>query len=96
MQGIRFYLEYSTPEDKRKATRKEPGNHSGNVFAAYVDNGPQLHGGVDGAGAVYYQQNSPCASTSSSWDYLSTHCLRISERRAREIHPELFRYLEVD
>lgn len=35
MKGIRFYLEYEDNKKKRKATRKEPGNHLGNVVAVF-------------------------------------------------------------
>lgn len=33
MKDYTFYLEYPTLKDKRKATRKELGNHSGTVLA---------------------------------------------------------------
>lgn len=35
MKGYTFYLEYPTKKDKCKATRKDLGNHSGNVLAVY-------------------------------------------------------------
>jgi hypothetical protein len=98
MKGIRFYLEYTTPADKNRATRKEPGNHEGNVFAAFVENGV-FYGGdtwaqYEGLGAVYFHPNSAVASTSAPLSYLSTYCLRISECQAREIHPRLFEWLD--
>ena len=37
MNGVRFYLEYPNSAEKRKATRKRLGNHSGNVIAV-LDN----------------------------------------------------------
>lgn len=98
MNGIRFYLEYENPTEKNKGTRKEPGNHEGNVFAAFVANGThhcEVPGGcIEGLGAVYFQRNSPVCSTSASWDHLGKYCLRISEAQAREIHPRLFEVLD--
>ena len=44
--------------------------------------------------SVFAEPNSPVASGSVSMEYLSKDCRRISEARAREIHPELFKYLE--
>lgn len=97
MRGIRFYLEYSSPTEKNKATRKQPGNHTGNVFAAFVENGsyPCGDGGcVDGVGSVFYQPNSVVVGTGASWKFLQENCLRISEEQAREIHPALFERLD--
>ena len=37
MNGVRFYLGYPNSAEKRKATRKRLGNHSGNVIAV-LDN----------------------------------------------------------
>lgn len=97
MKGIRFYLEYATPADRRQATRASMGNHQGNVFAAFVENGVYSVNGVakyEGFGAVYFRPNSPVAGTSAQLEYLSTHCLRISEQQARQIHPEMFTRLD--
>ena len=87
MKGIRFYLEHKTPQDKRKDI------HAGNVFARYLD----ISGfgrNVEGAGAVYNWPNSDCCHSQASIDYLWENCRRISEDKAREIHPALFEYLE--
>ena len=83
MTGVRFYLEHDTLRDKRK------GNHNGNVFAAFVCNGVTRGGGYEGMGAVNFDANSPVSSTSCDGGYLRM-CKRISEARAREIHPNLF------
>ncbi len=91
MTGIRFYLEFDSPQHKRR------GEHSGNVLAAYVCNGWYLSRGepmIEGASAVYDWPNSAVCGGSASRGYLRTHCKRISEARAREIHPALFAYLE--
>jgi hypothetical protein len=45
-------------------------------------------------GAVYGHPDSACAGTSASRDYLRTKCKRVSESKAREVHPNLFRYLD--
>ena len=50
----------------------------------------------DCIGAVYFERNSPVASTSCSDGYLRLKCKRISESQAREIHPNLFTYLDYD
>ncbi len=91
MVGIRFYLEFESPQHKRR------GEHSGNVLAALVCNGLERcinEPAYDGIGAVYPWPNSGVGSCVARLDYLRTHCKRISEARAREIHPALFDYLE--
>jgi len=96
MNGVRFYLEYPNSAEKRKATRKRLGNHSGNVIAV-LDNGIYFSGKQavkDGIAAVYDWPNSPPASTAVSLEFLQERCKRISEATAREIHPELFKWLD--
>ena len=88
MKGIRFYLEYDTPAKRRK------GEHSGNVFAAFVCNGRAHNGGYDGLGALTYAPNSIVDSVSADAGYLR-RCKRISEKDARSIHPRLFAALGV-
>lgn len=96
MRGVRFYLEYPNSTEKRRATRKALGNHSGNVIAV-LDNGTYISGGqavVDGIAGVYDWPDSPPASTGVSLEYLRERAKRISEATAREIHPELFKWLD--
>jgi hypothetical protein len=91
MNGIRFYLEYESPKAKRN------GEHSGNVFAAFVDLGWHMSSSVpcrEGLGAVLSEPNSPVCTTSASMGYLSDKCKRISETKARQIHPALFATLD--
>jgi len=83
MKHVRFYLEHDTPAKRRK------GEHNGNVFAAFVGNGRNRGGGWDGMGAVHYYPNSPVAGTACDAGYLR-QCKRISEAKARAIHPRLF------
>lgn len=98
MKGIRFYLEYPSAAEKRKATRAELGNHSGNVIAAFEGteavgrSGPQ----VDALAAIQDYPNCPVAGTTVSLDYIEERAKRISEAQAREIHPEMFIRLDQD
>lgn len=98
MNGVRFYLEYGSPTEKNKATRKSPGDHIGTVVAVLVENGTFPCGQgkwcYDAIGGLHARPNSPVASTSASLDYLRENCLRISEEQAREIHPRLFEWLD--
>jgi hypothetical protein len=68
------------------------------VFAGFVANGwHQGHGGkylLEGLGAVYEYANSPVAGTSASQGFLD-YCKHIPERLARQVHPELFRRLDI-
>jgi len=92
MKGIRFYLEYPNAAEKRKATRAELGNHSGNVIAVFEgteaigSNGPQ----VDALAALFNRPNSPVMGSAVSLEFIQEKTKRISEAQAREIHPELF------
>lgn len=93
MKDVRFYLEHATPRDKRK------GIHSGNV-AAILYNSWYIHAGVeyfkvyDSIAALMDTPNSPVCSTNVHDQWLRENCKRISEAKAREIHPELFKYLD--
>lgn len=90
MKDVRFYKEYDSKSDKRRD------NGNGNVLAVFPENSFISQGEylVEGIGAVYYQPDSPVCSTSVSWKYLREQTKRISEAKAREIHPELFKYLD--
>jgi hypothetical protein len=95
MKDVTFYLEYSSLKEKSKGTRKNLGNHSGNCLA--------VHGAWFKSNQVYCKEtvaglpgipNSVCCGSSTSNEYLTEHCKRISEKQAREIHPNLFEYLD--
>ncbi len=94
MKDVRFYLEFDS------ATKKRRGQHSGNVFALFVGYEPQMDQYAlgkwvqAGVGAVMFHPNSPVCGCSTSLERLRVECKRISEARAREIHPELFSYLD--
>ena len=92
MKGWRFYEEFKSPR------RKVP---IGNVVALDTIQKPHplnadghfqwQHGCIS---AVYYQPNSPVVYDSVALYYVRRYCKRISEAKAREIHPKLFEYLE--
>lgn len=92
MVGIRFYEEYS---NKRKGIKQ------GNVVAVIPENkwiDYRSHGTAellfDGIGAVFFYPNSPVCGTNVAQGYLRESCKRISESKARQIHPALFQYLD--
>ena len=94
MKGIRFYEEMSGP-------RGEPRRSLGNCFAAFWCNGTRPDPNdpastiVDGVGGVYEHPNSPVAGTGASVErFLRARCRRVSEARARAIHPNLFADLD--
>ena len=91
MKGYRFYLEFNSPADKRA------GRDNGNVAAVIVEDGIFWSGDVacyEAIGNVFSHANSMVCGTSVSVDYLATYTKRISEQEAREIHPNLFAYLD--
>ena len=49
---------------------------------------------MESISAMFYRPNSPVAHSNAAADYIWNNCRRISEKRAREIHPRLFEYLE--
>ena len=88
MNGIRFYLEF---EDQSK---RQPG---GNVVAVLALNGAYWSSGklcYEAIAALFEKPNAPVAGTGVALDYLRQRCKRISEAKARVIHPELFNRLD--
>ena len=85
MKGFRFYC--------ARDGRQE-------CVAVYTEVDPQIDpnaaGGVvvEGLAGVFARENSPVAWTGISAEYLRRKYRRVSEQRAREIHPALFRYLD--
>jgi hypothetical protein len=91
VKGYRFFLEHGSKQNKRK------GAHEGNVLALIDTMGdgfrPQLmgdHYGNECIGAVLFYPDSPVCGSSTNRGYLSETCKRISEAKARSIHPNLF------
>jgi hypothetical protein len=88
MKGIRFYEEFN---DRAK---RKPG---GTVVAALVLNGTYWSSGqmcYEAVAGLFGQPNSPVAGTGVALDYLRRKCRRISEVKARAIHPALFQRLD--
>jgi len=85
MKGVRFYEEFSN---------KRRGKSEGKVLAVdiewfYGESG-YLHEAI---GALFFHPNSAVGGTSVSPEYLRDSCKRISEAKARQIHPNLFEWL---
>lgn len=97
MNGYRFYLEFSTTYRKKKSGKENKG-HSGNVCAISTDKnlisarGSELM--FEGLVSVFDHPNSPVNWSGASWGYLRSKCKRISEAKARQIHPVLFQRLD--
>ncbi len=87
MKGWRFYEEFTDTEDSIRLPQ-------GNVVA--IDISLTYGDHIEGLGAVFYSANSPVNWTGIDAGYLREKCKRVSEKRAREIHPELFRRLDDD
>lgn len=90
MKDIRFYLEHDTPQNKRKNI------HSGNVLAlntatSWIACGERTYETIS---AVYFEPDSPVCGSGCTQAYLTHNCKRISETKARQIHPNLFVYLD--
>lgn len=95
MKGYRFYLEYPHGSKRR-------GQHTGNVLALTLnDNGhpnysaSSLSGTVlECVAGVYHHPNSDVCLCTCDEEYLRDNGKRISEAKAREIHPALFAVLD--
>lgn len=96
MKYVRFYLEYGSKANKRK------GVHEGNVLALLDTMGdgfrPQYMGDLQYSheciSAVFFHPNSAVCGTQCHVRYLREECKRIPEWKARQIHPNLFAYLD--
>jgi hypothetical protein len=98
MKGYWFYLKYESPEDKAK------GVHSGNCLAVlfkhtgwkkrretFQSGGSLL---VRCYAPCFRYPNAPCVPAAVAIHYLNSRCKRITEKRAREVHPKLFERIE--
>ena len=95
MRGYRFFIEFNSRGDKWK------GCDRGTVFALYTGEGVEeertlssLRAYPQGLGAILNQENSPVCWCGTSYPYLRDFCKRVSEKRAREVHPALFLRLD--
>lgn len=95
MKGYRFYAEYNNgPKGGRKS-----GLPKKQVIAVLLNNlGQPLRntwsGKVDALVGLYDEDNPPTVFDSVFYEYLERHCKRISESKARELHPRLFERLD--
>lgn len=91
MKGIRFYHEL---ENKGKVAETSQGN----VIAIFINTNSHtllIMGEMyEGLVAVFGEPNSPVCVSGVSWEYLRESCKRISEAKARKIHPRLFERLD--
>ncbi len=88
MTGMRFYAEF-----KDKSKRQS----GGNVVAVLALNGIYWSSGKlchEAIAALFDQPDSPVAGTGVARDYLQQRCQRVSEAKARAIHPALFQRLD--
>jgi hypothetical protein len=83
MKNVRFYLEYQSPQDKRK------NKNSGNCVAVLTDY-PSNLGNVSTICSVMSVPNSSCMFCEVSINHIQKSCKRVSEDVARIIHPNLF------
>ena len=95
MKGYRFYEEL---ENKgRKGERS-----AGNVVALILEQDERGHWwpiymptfAVECICGLFAEPNSPVCGGQTARSYLWDKCRRVSEKRAREIHPALFEYLD--
>lgn len=92
MKGYQFYEEFESSYKKRKH------QGSGNVLALDIDtNGRPLYsygGNMECTAALLSEPDSPVCGTQVSRQVLAKNYCRITEKRAREIHPEMFQFLD--
>jgi len=48
----------------------------------------------EATGSIFNRPNSPVCGTSVDQKYLTMLCKRVSEKKARKIHPNMFKYLD--
>lgn len=99
MKDYRFYAEFESNSEKRKWTIKklEASTDYRNCIAIYLPTyfeQLRLINSIECASSTYYHKNSACCWGGCSLDYLMCQCIRVSEKLARKLHPELFKYLE--
>ena len=88
MNGIRFYQEFTNKSKRQSA---------GTVVAALVCNGRFWSTGkvcYEAISGLFDHPNSVVCGGAVSLDYLHAKCKRVSEGRARDLHPALFERLD--
>lgn len=94
MKGFRFYIEYPSKTEKRKATTKKLGNHSGNCIAVFIGQYIPQSTCIEAVASLYEYPNSPVITTSVDVNYLREKCKRVPVSVIKNIHPVLFGYCE--
>lgn len=85
MKDFRFYAARDGKQDVIAVYTATP---------PYPDRGAEGGLLVEGATAVFDADNSPVCWSGVSLTYLRENYKRVSEAKAREIHPQLFAYLD--
>lgn len=92
MKGYRFYEEFDSSYKKRRR------QGSGNVLALDVDRHGRPYYGYQGllecTAALFSHSNSGVCGTQVSREVLRRNYRRVPEKRAREIHPAMFAFLD--
>lgn len=94
MKGLRFFIEYPNKIEKRKATVKNLGKHSGNCIAVFIGQYIPQSTCIEAVASLYEYPDSPVITTSVDINYLCEKCKRVPERIVKEIHPNLFAYCQ--
>jgi hypothetical protein len=89
MRGYRFYEEYGSEREQS----------CGNVIALRLSESAFIQPGAICLQAICADgtttaPNSPVQPRYVNVEYLGKHCRRITEARARELHPRLFEFLD--
>lgn len=92
MKDHKFYVEYPSTFDKRENTR---GDNCLVIFGESFISGNEIVYECVATVSMQERPNCPAIAESQvSVGHLRKFCKRVSEKRAREIHPNLFAYLE--
>lgn len=87
MKGFRFY------EELYFKNRKEE-NSQGNVIAVFIPERRCPDGSCECLSSLFSTPNSLVCNSAVSPEYLEIDTKRVSEARARIVHPKLFEYLD--
>ena len=91
MKGIRFYEELKGRDSTSNVIASLHGN---GIFYSSSGNPKMSIPCYEAIASLFETPNSPVASTSVAVEYLQEYCKRVSEKKARELHPELFKRLD--
>ena len=95
MRGVRFYQDENGCGIKRRGWKKLFPNGC-NGIAVFYENRIPGEPAYECASAVFAGAgDGPYAGSSTSFDYISDNCRRISEVEARKLFPNLISYLEL-